>query len=131
MTAYANFTSSLMSMRRSAQLTAPLLASTAALLLTGCGPEMQRCVDQQNHVVDPKFCQGQPLAQQQSSQPGYVPVIIPYHYYYGGSGGYGLGSTVSGGSFTPLSGHSYSLTSGTSRGGFGHSFFSGGGGEGE
>jgi hypothetical protein len=114
-------------MRRSAQVIAPFLASTAALLLTGCGPEMQRCVDQQNHVVDPKFCQGQPLAQQPGSQPGYV----PYHYYYGGSGGYSLGSTVSGGSFTPASGHSYSLTSGTSRGGFGSSFSSGGGGEGE
>lgn len=118
-------------MRRAAQLTAPLLASTAALLLAGCGPEMQRCVDQQNHVVDAKFCQGQPLAQQQGSQPGYVPIVIPYHYYYGGSGGYGLGSSVSGGSFTPASGHSYSLTSGTSRGGFGSSFSSGGGGEGE
>ncbi len=119
-------------MRRSVQLTAPLLASTAALLLTGCGPAMQRCVDQQNHVVDPSFCKNlptqQPTQQSGSSFP-YAPLL--YHYYYGGSGGYGIGSTVSGGSFTPLSGHSYSLTSGTSRGGFGSSFSSGGGGEGE
>jgi len=120
-------------MRRSAQVIAPLLASTAALLLTGCGPEMQRCVDQQNHVVDPSFCKNlptpQPVQQQQSgSSFPYAPLL--YHYYYGGYGGYGLGSTVSGGSYAPAAGHSYSLTNGTSRGGFGHSFFSGGG-EGE
>jgi hypothetical protein len=118
-------------MRRSAQLTAPLLASTAALLLSGCGPEMQRCVDQQNHVVDPKFCQNLPAAQQPQNGQGIGYVPMPYRYYYGGYGGYGLGSTVSGGGYVPASGHSYSLTSGTSRGGFGHSFSSGGGGEGE
>ena len=119
-------------MRRSTQVLAPLVASTAALLLAGCGPEMQRCVDQQNHVVDPSFCKNLPTAQQQqpnSVHPGFI--AMPYRYYYGGSGGYGLGSTVSGGDYTPVSGHSYSLTSGTSRGGFGHSFSSGGGGEGE
>lgn len=48
-------------MRRSPQVAAPLLASAAAALLTGChhGPEMQRCVDAQNRVVDPS--------------PGYMP----------------------------------------------------------
>jgi hypothetical protein len=119
-------------MRRSAQVFAPILASAAVSLLAGCGPEMQRCVDQQNHVVDTKFCQGQPSAQSQPQgkhSGGYIPLIIPYRYYYGGSGGYGFGSTASGGSFSPASGHSYSLTSGTSRGGFGSSF-SGGHGEG-
>jgi hypothetical protein len=121
-------------MRRSTQVIAPLLASTAALLLTGCGPEMQRCVDQQNHVVDPSFCKNLPTQQAVQPQPGggvspIVPLLL-YHYYYGGGGGYGLGSTVYGGSYAPAAGHNYSLTSGTSRGGFGH-FFSGGGGEGE
>jgi hypothetical protein len=119
-------------MRRSAQVIAPLLASTAALLLAGCGPDMQRCVDQQNHVVDPSFCKNlptqQPVRQQNGSFIPYAPLL--YHYYYGGGGGYGIGSTVYGGSDAPAAGHSYSLTSGTSRGGFGHSFFSGGG-EGE
>ena len=35
-------------MRRSVQVIAPLLASTAALLLADCGPEMPRCVDPQS-----------------------------------------------------------------------------------
>jgi hypothetical protein len=116
-------------MRRSSQVIAPLLASTAALILTGCGPEMQRCVDQQNHVVDPSFCKNLPTQQPAQQQNGpYFP--MPYHYYYGGGGGYGLGSSVYGGSNAPEAGHSYSLNGGTSRGGFGSSF-SGGGGEGE
>jgi hypothetical protein len=118
-------------MRRSAQVIAPLLASTAALLLTGCGPEMQRCVDQHNHVVDPSFCKNAPAQQAEQQNGSSLPYSPPlYHYYYGGGGGYGIGSTVYDGSYAPADGHSYSLTNGTSRGGFG-SFFSGGGGEGE
>jgi hypothetical protein len=93
---------------------------------------MQRCVDQQNHVVNPSFCKNLPTqqsAQQQNGSSGsYAPPL--YHYYYGGGGGYGVGSTVSGGGYTPEAGRSYSLTNGTSRGGFGGSF-SGDGGEGE
>jgi hypothetical protein len=117
-------------MRRSAQVLAPILASAAVAILTGCGPEMQRCVDQQNHVVDPKFCQAQTQNAAQTGTPGiYSPPL--YRYYYGGGGGYGFGSTASGGGFTPASGHSYSLTSGTSRGGFGSSFSGGGEGGGE
>jgi hypothetical protein len=115
-------------MRRSAQVIAPLLASSAALLLTGCSPDMQRCVDQQNRVVDPSFCKNLPTQQQRSGSS--LPYIPLYRYYYGGGGSYGFGSTVYGGSFSAEGGHSYSTTSGTSRGGFGHSF-SGGGGEGE
>ena len=125
-------------MRRSTQVAAPLLASTALALLSGCHqPEMQRCVDENNKVVDDKLCADQPddaarqrqLQDQQNAQRqhnglGILPYIALYHYYYGGSGGRGVGSVVSGGSFTPVPGHSYS--SGTSRGGFGRSFSSGG-----
>ncbi len=116
-------------MRRSSQVIAPLLASVAASLLAGChsGPEMQRCVDQQNHVVDPKFCAALPQNANQQQGPGYVPMIMPYRYYYGGYGGYGIGSLVGGGGYTPAAGHSYSFSGGTSRGGFGSSFSSGGG----
>ena len=50
-----------------------------------------------------------------------------YHYYYGGWGGYGLGSTVGGGRLTPSWGRSYINSSGrTLRGGFGRSFSEGG-----
>lgn len=121
-------------MKRSAQVTAPLLAAAALMVLSGCRkqPEMQRCVDENNKVVDPTLCKNIPL-QSQPGQNGYGNgynhggvVFFPYHYYYGGGGGYGLGSSVYGGSTTAISGHTYSSTSGrassTSRGGFGSSF---------
>jgi hypothetical protein len=111
-------------MRRSTHVVAPILASAAVALLSSChsGPEMQRCVDQNNHVVDPKFCKNLPQANAQNGQQPLMPYPYPYHFYYGGYGGYGLGSTVAGGGLVPSSGHSYSITSGTSRGGFGSSF---------
>ena len=90
---------------------------------------MQRCVDANNRVVDPKFCENLPPATTQHSGGGgggFIP-YMGYHFLYGGSGSYTPGSVVSGGSATPISGHSYSTTTGTARGGFGSSF---GGGEG-
>ena len=129
-------------MRRSRQVAAPLLASAALALLAACKcPEPQRCVDENNKVVDDQLCANQPALtdpqrQQQDQQRqhggglGILPFLPLYHYYYGGTGG-GIGSVVTGGSRTPIAGHSYSA--GTSRGGFGRSFSSGGahgGGEG-
>jgi hypothetical protein len=123
-------------MKRSAQVTAPLLAAAALSLLTGCRkPEMQRCVDEQNHVVDDKFCANlpnQPDVQQQrpDGHGGFLPIFLPYRYYYGGWGGYGLGSVVGGGGYSPVAGRSYANRSGvTIRGGFGR-FFGGGESEG-
>lgn len=113
-------------MRRYSQIAAPLLASVALSSLTGCRqPEMQRCVDETNQVVDDKLCGPQQQQQQQPARSGYHG---GYHYYYGGYGGRGLGSFVSGGATAPVSGHSYST--GTSRGGFGSTFSSSHGGEG-
>ncbi len=114
-------------MRRSTQVATPLLASTALALLTGCHqPEMQRCVDENNKVVDDQLCANQPSAQQpqQHNGVGILPYLPLYHYYYGGSGGRGIGTLVNGGSSSPLAGHSYST--GTSRGGFGRSLSEGG-----
>jgi hypothetical protein len=111
-------------MKRSAQVTAPLLAAAALSLLTGCRrPEMQRCVDEHNNVVDDSFCKNQPNQPQQrpDGHGGFLPLFIPYRYYYGGWGGYGLGSQVGGGSYAPAPGRSY-----TTRGGFGSSFAAGG-----
>ncbi len=88
-------------MKRSRNVSAPLLATAALGLLTACRkPEMQRCVDEQNHVVDDKFCKNLPLNGQQPGGGGYGGGMgfFPYRYYYGGGGGYGLGSTVYGGS---------------------------------
>lgn len=117
-------------MRRSSQVAAPLLAAAALALTTGCRkPEMQRCVDENNHVVADSFCANQPSQAQQrpNGHGGFIPFIFPYRYYYGGWGGFGLGSAVEGGSLTPSQGHSYITRSGvTTRGGFGHSFSEGG-----
>ncbi len=109
-------------MRRSTHVAAPLLATAALSLLTGCRrPEMQRCVDENNNVVDDSFCKNQPGEQQRpDGHGGFIP-FFPYRYYYGGWGGYGIGTQVGGGSYAPAPGHSY-----TSRGGFGSSFAEGG-----
>ncbi len=119
-------------MKRSLEVAAPLLAATAAALLTtGCHqqPEPRRCVDEQNRVVDQSFCASLPQTQNQQNnyRPGF-PGYIPYHFYYGGAGGFAPGSIVTGGSYTPLAGHSYS--SNTTRGGFGSTFSGGSHGEG-
>ena len=133
-------------MKRSVQVSAPLLAAAALALTTGCRkPQMQRCVDEQNHVVADSFCQNPthpPFhftgaqcfdAQNHAVAANYCNtpldirptgsgfVYIPmYRYYYGGGGGYSVGSVVTGGGYTPSPGVSYS--SSTSRGGFGSSF---------
>jgi len=122
-------------MRASAKVFAPLLASTALALMAGCkSNDPQRCVDETGKVVDPHFCANLPQAQGTTagtlSNGGGVytnGVFVPhvYRYYYGGSGF--LGGFVSGGGYAPSAGHSYSVTTGTVRGGFGSSF---GGGEG-
>jgi hypothetical protein len=110
-------------MRRSTQVAAPLLAAAALAITTGCHREMQRCVDEHNNVVDDSFCKNLPNQPQQQSDGhgGFVPIIIPYRYYYGGWGGYGIGTPVGGGSYTPTPGASY-----VTRGGFGSSFAEGG-----
>jgi len=119
-------------MKRSAAVLAPLLAATA-LSLSGCKPaEMQRCVDEQNKVVADNLCNGQSqqrVEQRSDGHGGFFPFFIPmYRSYYGGMGGYGIGDRVTGGGFAPTPGRSYASPSVT-RGGFGHSFSEGGGGE--
>jgi len=103
-------------MKRSLQVSAPLLAAAALTLATGCRQaQMARCVDEQNHVVPDSYCDNQPHT--------YSPMYRPY---YGGGGNYYIGSTASGGSFSPSSGTTYATS--TSRGGFGSSFGGGDGG---
>jgi hypothetical protein len=99
-------------MKRSIQVTAPLLAAAALAMPPGCHREMQRC-----------FCQNQSTQPQQrpDGHGGLIFVPLPYRYYYGGYGGFGIGSQVGGGSYTPTPGARY-----TARGGFGSSFAEGG-----
>ena len=119
-------------MRRSSHVAAPLLAAAALAITTGCRkPEMQRCVDENNKVVDDSFCANQPQAGtpdhgRPDGHGGFLPFIPLYHYYYGGWGGFGLGSLAGGGSYSPDPSRSYVNSSGvTTRGGFGRSFSSG------
>jgi hypothetical protein len=112
-------------MKRSTQVAAPLLAAAALAMTVGCRrPEMQRCVDENNTIVDDNLCKNQPNQPQQRSDGhgGFIPIILPYRYYYGGWGGFGLGGRADGGSFAPTAGRSY-----TTRGGFGSSFAEGSG----
>ena|ERR1019366_1408303 len=110
-------------MKRSLQVSAPLLAAVALSVSTGCRkPDMQRCVDEQNRVVADSLCQNPNT--QQSVRNATGGFYYPYRYYYGGYGGYGLGTPVTGGGYAPITGHSYS--SSTTRGGFGSSFGGGG-----
>jgi hypothetical protein len=82
---------------------------------------MQRCVDEHNNVVDDSLCKNQPNPQQRpDGHGGFIPFFPMYRYYYGGIGGYGLGTHADGGAFSPTAGRAY-----TTRGGFG-SFFGGG-----
>jgi hypothetical protein len=106
-------------------------------MLSGCRkPEMQRCVDENNHVVDDGLCANLPPENgsqqyQNLGGQGYVPYRPLYHYYYGGWGGYTPGTIVGGGRMMPADGHSYvtsrGVRTGTVRGGFGRWFSSHGG----
>jgi hypothetical protein len=108
-------------MRRSAQVAAPLLAAAALAITTGCRQqEMQRCVDESNKVVDESLCKQGAMQQRPDGHGGFLFLPSPFRYYYGGYGGYGLGSIVGGGAYSAMPGHSYS--NGTIRGGFGGTF---------
>lgn len=96
---------------------------------------MQRCVDENNRVVDPAYCKTIPQGTSQTTV-GPSGGYHVYRYYYGGGGSYSPGSAVYGGGYFPASGHSYSTTNGhssfttstgTSRGGFGSHFSTSGG----
>jgi len=108
-------------MKRSSQVAAPLLAAAAFSLLTSCRkPDMQRCVDEHNNVVDDSFCKTQPNQQQRpDGHGGYIPFVPMYRYYYGGWGSFTPGTHADGGAFSPTAGRSYATTS---RGGFGRFF---------
>ena len=85
-------------MRRSAHVFAPLLAATAVAVTGWHHAEPQRCVDEANHVVEPKFCANLPPGSQQplggNTTNGGIFYPHMYRYYYGGLGGYALGSLI-------------------------------------
>lgn len=101
-------------MKRSKTVDLTILALLAASFGTACAkdPELKHCVDQNGVVVDDSQCTNQATY-------GHGGNIIPFRWYYGGTGIFSPGSRISGGSFTPSAGHVYSSPSTVSRGGFG------------
>ena len=106
-------------MKRSAKVTAPLLAAAALALTTGCRkPEMQRCVNQDNIVVDNDLCSARGEQRILGEKPA---PAGRYRYYYGGTGSMEPGTLATAGSLAPVEGHTYATTA-TRRGGFGNSW---------
>lgn len=134
---------------KSSQLVRLTLLSALALTVTGCADkqQVQRCVDQNNAVIDEQECEkaNQLKAQYQFNPPSPIPYWWYYHWIFGGNGGYVRGSIIYGGSIRPSVGYvsvrgsaiqsnggvmPSSRFGGMSRGGFG-STGSGGHGAGE
>lgn len=86
---------------------APLLAAAAITLMAGCRkPEMQRCVDQQNVVVDDDLCHavGEQRILGKKPEPR-----SSYRYYYGGTGSTAPGTVATGGSLMRERDHTYAV----------------------
>ncbi len=98
-------------MKRSSRVTLTLAASVASLLTSCNNPDRiaRRCVDDNNRVVEDRFCQDDAYRRQ-------YPGFYPYHFYYGGPRGFiAPGAFVSGGSTVAPAGVT-SFSSPTSRG---------------
>jgi len=119
-------------MKKSKSVPLTILASVAALAMSGCSrkTELQRCVDQQQRIVDDRLCDQQQSLQQQPNRTPYYPrAYYPYHWWYGGSSGGRFGDSIVGGAANPTRGFSSiragssgsGAHGGTSRGGFGSS----------
>jgi hypothetical protein len=77
---------------------------------------MQRCVDEQNMVVDDDLCH----AVNEQRTLGSTATRSTFRYYYGGTGSAESGTIAEGGSYEPDQGHTYKVAnSPTTRGGFG------------
>ncbi len=87
-------------MKKSTLVTFGVIMSTL-ILCVSCSEE-RRCVDANGNVVEDEKCKEADKQQRTGGHAG------GFRWYYGGSG-HGVGSRVSGGSYSPIS-----------RGGFGH-----------
>jgi len=102
--------------RKSKTVTLTILAAIAA---TACDdPDIKHCVDENGVVQDENNCNAPEGGAPVGTPPPGAPVHI-YHWYYGGySSPQSPGTRVTGGSYSPTPGKSYSTPS-ISRGGFG------------
>jgi hypothetical protein len=89
------------------KVAAPVLAAVAITLMAGCRkPEMQRCVDQQNVVVDDDLCHAMGEQRILGKKPE---ARSSYRYYYGGTGSTEPGTVATGGSFLRERDHTYAV----------------------
>ena len=94
-------------MKRSIQIAVPLLAAAVFATTAGCRKtEMQRCVDQQNIVVDDDLCHATGEQRILGKKPE---ERTSFRYYYGGSGSTEAGTQATGGSYLPDRNHTYSV----------------------
>lgn len=94
-------------MKRSARITTILFAFVILAAATGCRkPEMQRCVDQQNIVVDDDLCHATGEQRILGKKPE---ARSTYRYYYGGTGSPEPGTVATGGSFMRERSHTYAV----------------------
>ena len=100
-------------MKKSAQVTLVFLSSFAAAVMNGCDSdqdgdwvEAKRCVDNNNVVVEQRWCEAG------------GPASHYYSHYYGGHGYY-MGERASGGGRVAQPGVNYTSPSHVARGGFG------------
>lgn len=108
-------------MKKSSAISLTLLTAVAALATSSCAKkEVRDCVDQNNRIVEDRFCderngQSQPMS-------GYPGGFLPYYWRYGGSSGGHIGDAVIGGGTSPTPGTRAVSGRSVSRGGFGSSF---------
>ncbi len=93
-------------MKRILQLSSLCLLTIPVCVATGCNvqPEMQRCIDFRDHVLDYHECE-RPVSEVRV--PGSINPLPSHRWYFGGYGGTELGASAWGGSDTALHGHAY------------------------
>ncbi|RZU41459.1 hypothetical protein [Edaphobacter modestus] len=94
-------------MKRSTVQVVALLLAAALALMAGCRkPEMQRCVNPQNIVVDDDLCHSSGEQRVLGQRPA---ASSSFRYYYGGSGSTEGGTLATGGSYMPERDHTYAI----------------------
>jgi uncharacterized protein YgiB involved in biofilm formation len=111
-------------MKRSKKIDLTIITILAASFIAGCNRN-GAYDDDGNYVGDVKHCVDQngtvvPESQCTQANGGGIGGHIPFRWYYGGSRVYSPGMRIGGGgSYSPMSGSSYTTPSAVSRGGFG------------
>jgi len=103
-------------MKRSKKVDLTIVTLLAASFTAACNDgfdynNIKHCVDENGVVVPDAQCNG--------VGGGGNGTHVPFRWYYGGGRVFTPGTRVTGGSYVPSSGHTYSTPSTVTRGGFG------------